>query len=355
MYPEIYSKGFFALVFLVLIFVSFLIIKPFITPLLAGIILSYMFYPIYSRINNKTHRKNLSSLVTSLLVVLIITFPLAFTLNTISKEVYTTYLLSRQKIVSGNLLPECKPVEKSICKATNYITVKINEPKTRYYIEATIRDITNKITNKLSNIIFSVPMFIIDLFIMLFVMFFLFRDGAIFLDKVGRILPLKSEYRDYVFKRLNDMTYAVIYGSIIIAAVQGALGGIGFFIFGLSSPLLWGIVMMFASLIPYIGSSIVWFPSALTLILNGYINTDTSVMVKGVLLMLYGIFIVSTIDNLLKPKIIGDKSGLHPVLVLLGVVGGLKLIGFVGVIAGPIILGLLVTFVNIYEEEKKSV
>ncbi len=191
------------------------------------------------------------------------------------------------------------------------------------------------------------------MFVVLFVMFFLFRDGKILVNKIERIMPLKSKHRKHVFKKLNDMTYAVVYGSIIIAIIQGTLGGIGFLIFGLPSPLLFGVVMIFASLIPYIGSSIIWFPAALILIFNGYINLETTPIIKGILLILYGIFIVGTIDNVLKPKIIGDKGGLHPVLVLLGVVGGLSFLGFIGIIVGPIILAMLVTFIKIYEEEKK--
>ena len=165
-------------------------------------------------------------------------------------------------------------------------------------------------------------------------------------------MPLKSKYRKHVFKKLNDMAYAVIYGSIIIAIIQGALGGIGFLMFGLPSPILWGIVMMFASLIPYVGSSLIWLPASLILIFSGYVNSDSTLMVKGILFILYGVFIIGTIDNILKPKIIGDKGGLHPVLVLLGVVGGLNLLGFIGVIIGPIVLAMLVTFIGIYEEEK---
>ena len=214
-----------------------------------------------------------------------------------------------------------------------------------------MKNITSKITGSISNLLFSIPLFILDMFIVLFVMFFLFRDGKILIDKIERIMPLKDKYRKHVFKKLNNMAYAVIYGSIIIAIIQGTLGGIGFLIFGLSSPLLWGVVMIFASLIPYIGSSIIWFPAAILLIIDGYINPESSTLIKGILLLLYGIFIVGTIDNILKPKIIGDKAGIHPVLVLLGVVGGLSFLGFVGIIIGPIILAMLVTFIDIYEEE----
>jgi predicted PurR-regulated permease PerM len=274
-------------------------------------------------------------------------------LNTISKEAYTTYLLSRQKITSGLFLEECDPADKPLCKTTNYLIDKANDPQIRYYIETTIKETTTKITDSISNILFSIPIFILDLFIILFVMFFLFRDGKIFVYKIERLLPLKDRFRQHVFKKLNDMTYAVIYGSIIIAIIQGTLGGIGFLVFGLPSPLLWGAVMTFAALIPYVGSSIIWLPASLILIFNGYFNLETTLIVKGILFMLYGMFVIATIDNILKPKIIGDKAGLHPILVLLGVVGGLSLFGFIGIILGPIIFAMLVAFIDIYEEEKR--
>src|SRR3989338_7309808 len=354
MNAEVYRKGFFALVFLFLIFVSYLIIKPFITPILAGVVLSYIAYPLYRMLNGFLKMRNISSFIACILVVLIISLPLIFTLNTISKEAYTTYLLSKQKLSSGNVLPDCKTAEKLICKITNFIATKFNDPKTRYHLDTTITQATSKVTESISNIVFTIPRLVVNLFIMLFVMFFLFRDGDVFVDKIERILPLKMEDRKKVVKRLSDTAYAVIYGSLIIAIAQGTLGGIGFFIFGVPSPILWGLVMMLASLIPYIGSSIVWLPASFMLIINGYTDMETSIILKGMLLMLYGIFIVSTIDNILKPKLIGDKSGLHPLLVLLGVVGGLKFLGFIGVIVGPIIIALLITFIKIYEEEKSS-
>jgi len=351
---ELYRKIIFSIIFLALIIVSFMIIKPFLTAILAGIIFSYIFYPLYLRIYKKIANKNVASLITSSLVILMIILTLFFLLNIVSKEAYTTYLLSRQKVVSGQFISECQPADKSVCKTLNYFADKANDPRVKYYFDTTVKGITTKITESISNILFSIPIFLLDIFIILFVMFFLLKDGEVFVDKVERIMPLKGEYREHVFKKLNDMAYAVIYGSIIIAIIQGTLAGLGFFIFGLPSPLLWGTVMMFASLIPYIGSSIVWFPASLILIFEGYINLETNLIIKGILLIIYGIFVVGTIDNILKPKIIGSKGGLHPVLVLLGVVGGLKFLGFVGVIVGPIILAMLVTFINIYEEEKQA-
>lgn len=337
-----------------LIVISFLIIKPFLTAVLTGIVFSYIFYPIYLRINRKITSKNISALIALILVILVITLPLFFMLNTISKEAYATYLLSRQKVLDVNLLgSECQPADKFSCKLINYFHDLTSDSKLKYYFDTTIKSVTTKITQSISHLLFTIPIFMLHMFIALFVMFFLFKDGKLLIKKVERLMPLKDEYRKHAFTKLNDMTYAVIYGSLIIAIIQGTLGGIGFVIFGLPAPFLWGIVMIFASLIPYIGSSIIWLPAALLLIFNGYLDMNTALIVKGILLISYGVLIVGTMDNILKPKIIGQRGGLHPVLVLLGVVGGLKFLGFIGIIVGPILLAMLVTFIKVYEEEKE--
>ena len=350
---ELYKKTLFTIIFLSLIMVSFLIIKPFLTALLTGLVFSYLFYPLYRYLKKKLKRKNLASLITTLLVVLIVTLPLFFVLDKISTETYTNYILSKQKLSTiGVYAAQCEPADKFSCKIMDYMDGLSKNPQLKYYVDTTVSGVTTKVTDGISNILFSIPVFILHLFIFLFVLFFLFRDGKLLINKVERVLPLKREHSKKVFEKLNEMTYAVIYGSIIIAIIQGTLGGIGFFIFGIPTPLLWGIVMSFAALIPYIGSSIIWLPASLFLIFNGYADFDTALIIKGILLIFYGIFIVGTIDNILKPKIIGERGGLHPVVVLLGVVGGLKLIGFIGVLVGPIILAILVTFIKIYEEEK---
>jgi len=313
--------------------VSFLIIKPFVTALLTGIVFSYIFYPVYLKINKRIHSKNISAFIVSILVILVITLPLFFILNTISKEAYATYLLTKQKTLGvQSLSSECLQSDKASCKIINYFQDKADDPQIKYYLDTTIKSAATKITGIISNILFSIPLFILHMFITLFVTFFLFKDGELLIDKVKKVMPLKEKHTKQVFEKLNNMTYAVVYGSLIIAFIQGTLGGIGFFIFGLPAPFLWGLVMVFASLIPYVGSSIIWFPAALLLMFNGYIELETNLIIKGVLLMIYGIFVVGTIDNILKPKIIGEKGGLHPVLVLLGVVGGLQFLGFIGVL-----------------------
>jgi len=187
---------------------------------------------------------------------------------------------------------------------------------------------------------------------MVFIMFFLLRDGKDIANKVKRLLPLKKHYQKRVFEKSKEVTFAVVYGHLSVALIQGALGGIGFLILGVSSPLLWGLVMAFAALIPFVGTPLVWLPVALFRIFNGFSTGNNSLLLNGILLFLYGALIVSTIDNFLKPKIIGDKAEVHPILVLLGVLGGLKLFGIIGIVIGPVILAIFKIAIRIYEEER---
>src|SRR3989338_11230477 len=160
--------------------------------------------------------------------------PLFFVLNTISKEAYATYILSKQKSSNAQVLSsECQPADKSSCRIIHYFAEKINDPQLKYYLDTTIKEAATRITQNISNIIISIPVFMLHMFITLFIMFFLFRDGHLLVNKVERLLPLKQKHRDKVIRKLDDMTFAVIYGSILIAVIQGTLGGIGFFIFGL--------------------------------------------------------------------------------------------------------------------------
>ncbi len=333
--------------------ISIYVVFPFYRAILAGIILSYIFYPLYKRLNNKLNRKNLSALIVSILVIVLLSLPFYFIINAVSREAYTTYIITRQRLSSGSLInSECNLETGPVCDFVNYAEEKFKNPQIRYHFDNSVKKASTYIIDNVSTLLFSLPVIFLNFFIIVFIMFFFFRDGNIIVEKIERLLPLKKVHQEYVFKKFNGVMFAVIYGSIIVAIILGSLGCLCFFIFGVQSPVLWGIVMMFLSLVPFVGSSIIWFPAALILILNGYNELNNIAMLKGVLLILWGTFIVGLADNFLKPKIIGNKAKIHPVLVLLGVLGGLKIFGVIGIIVGPIILALLTTFIKIYEDEK---
>lgn len=351
--PYPYSKYIFFLVGLVLLWIVFLIVRPFINSIFAGIIISYVFYPLYKQINRLFKKDGFSAFIASILVILIITVPFAFFLNTISKEAYVSYLVVKQKVISGDLFGiDCVNKENPLCSVSGFLGDVLSDPKNRFYIEDTIQKTTTYILDNASNFIFSLPILLLNLFIIVFIMFYLFKDGKHVFDKIKRLLPFKRAYQEIIFKQFSDILYAVIYGQLLIALVQGILGGIGFFIFGIHSPILWGIAMAFFALIPFVGPPIIWGPIALMQVFTGMSQNDSLMITNAILLALYGALVVGTIDNILRPKVIGERGRIHPVLVLLGVVGGLKLFGIVGLVVGPIILAIFMTIVRIYEKKE---
>lgn len=337
-----------------LLVLSFLVIKPFLGAILVSLVLAYIFHPVYRLLNKKIKNKNIAAFIVTILIVLLIIAPLFFILNTVSREAYSLYLNSKQKIFTEDIfISGCSGESPSLrCSITDYFEGLLSDPKTKFYIDDTIKKATDFFIGNISGFLFSIPAKVLNFFIILFVTFFFFRDGDLLVKKIEKLLPLKEGHKKKVFARFNNVAFAVIYGSILVAIIQGSLGGIGFFAVGIKSPLVWAVIMMLFSLVPYVGSTVIWLPAALILVLSGYIESDSFIMLKGILLIVYGTFIIGLADNFLKPKIIGARANVHPVLVLLGVLGGLKFFGFIGILVGPVLLALLVAFVEVYEEEK---
>ena len=350
---KFYPKLFFSALFLAILLLAFFITKPFLPALLTGAIMAYLFYPFYKKIVKRITNKNFASLIVVALIVLLITVPFVIVLGIVSKEAYHTYTtLSQQNLGTNFLKVICKDESWLSCRAVKSIVGFLPESDLDYYLKITIEKITIFIFNNASKFLASIPLFFLNFFVMMFVVYYLLKDGESVAKRIKDILPLKESHKEHVLEKFHDVCYAVFYGNISLAILQGVLGGIGFLILGVSSPILWGFVMTVFALIPYFGTAIVWLPAALNLIFIGYLQNDGPSTIKGITLVVYGIFVISSIDNILKPKLIGAKAKVHPILVLLGVLGGLALFGFTGLVIGPVMLALLMTFVDIYQEEK---
>jgi predicted PurR-regulated permease PerM len=215
-----------------------------------------------------------------------------------------------------------------------------------------VEKVSTFVINSASAFLLSIPVMIINFFIMIFIIFYLLKDGKVMYERLEEFIPLKGHHRKSVLKKISDVTYAVVYGQLFVAIIQGSLGGLGFLMFGVQSPLLWAVVMSLLALLPWVGPPVVWLPAALFQIINGILQSDNGLITSGILLILYGLLIVGTIDNILRPKLIGERGGIHPILALIGVIGGLQLFGFIGIFIGPIILAIIMALIKIYEEEK---
>jgi predicted PurR-regulated permease PerM len=190
--------------------------------------------------------------------------------------------------------------------------------------------------------------FLLNLFVMLYAMFFFFKDGHKILERIFYYLPLSDEDETSMLARFTSITRATVKGTLVIGVIQGALGGIAFRVAGIEGAALWGTIMTILSIIPGIGAPLVWVPFVIFLYVNGQYLTAT-------LLLVWCGAVVTTIDNFLRPVLVGRDAQMPDLLILIGTLGGLFLFGPMGFIVGPIICGLFLTVWDIYGTTFKAV
>lgn len=353
---EEYFKYFFLACFALIAYLSYQISVPFIGAILASLILAYTFYPVYKWLVKRIKSPTLSALIVSFVLIILLIAPIFFFANDIVTDARVGYVILKQKLATGNIFGVACPegVETFACKITGPLKSVLADPTTNAYLQESISKGTTFVLTQISTLLLSLPKILLQLVVTFFLMFYLFIDGAQMVQRFRKLIPLSEGHQHHILKKIQDVTFAVVYGSLIVALIQGALGGLGFWMFGVGSPIVWGLVMAIMALVPLFGTAFIWLPASIFLIVVGSSAADTNMVWRGIGLLLWGSLVVGTVDNLLKPKIIGDRAGIHPGLVLIGALGGLATIGFIGFVVGPLVLGLLKTFIDIYEKEGLS-
>jgi predicted PurR-regulated permease PerM len=321
-----HNKYFSLIIFAAVLYLIFLLIKPFISIILGSVVLSYAFYPLHKRVARKIRRPGVSAGVTTILIFLIILIPLIFVLNLLTIESISTYQTLKNQDVTGLVTSF---VDKDLSIQLKEVVDKV----LLFFVETS------------SKIVLSIPQIVLNFFLLFFLMFYLLKDGKKVAEIIRSHFPSKN--KQVIFDQFDKLTKALIYGTILIAIIQGVLGGIGFLIFDISSPILWGTAMAIASFVPMIGTAIIWLPAGIFKLIQGNI-------ISGVGILLFGFFIISTVDNLVRPYFVSSRAKVHPAIVFLGVLGGLQLFGFTGIIIGPLFLALALEYIGIKDVSLKS-
>jgi predicted PurR-regulated permease PerM len=296
---------------------------------LAGI-LTYTLFPVYRYILHKTQKPQLSSGLAILLALVVMILPTIYLVSELVDQVSGAY-----NTFQADSLAQ---VGDYVNRITNG-RVDLN----RETIQPTLNQIRQSIVGLAPNILGSISEFLLGLFIMFFVMFYGFREGHGFMTYLKDLLPLNGELKDSLFYEMRTITQAVLYGQVLTAVIQGGLGALGLLVFGVNNWLFWGALMVITALLPVLGTPLIWVPAAVGLLLDGEVT-------RGVLLLIYGGTIVMNIDNFVRPKLVSGRTKVHPVLILIGVLGGLKVFGFIGMLVGPLILAMLMALIKFYEQ-----
>ena len=325
-------------IFLVLL--SFLILKPLISSLLGGIMLGYIFSPLNNLVLKVIKNKTWTALIITILILMLIVVPSGFLLNSLTSEAkglgsYIT-TIGQDSVALANVLEI--PLIKSI----------VDNPQVQSYTKGFADEIAPKVGDWASGVLGAVSSFILNLFVMFFATFYFIKDGNKIFNKFQKYLPIKTEHKKKFIKRFKEVTDGTIYGSIIVALVQAIIAFIGFIIFNVNSPLLWGIVIFILSLLPIIGPPIVYIPIGLFKIFDGIIKANPTNLWNGIGLLIWGFILISQVDNLIRYTITSSKSKVHPMIVLVGILGGIPLLGVVGIFYGPLILIFAITMMEIY-------
>ncbi len=347
------SKYFFLGMMAIAAIISAAVIFPFATSIIAGGILAFLCHPMYKWMQKRIHSNGIAAFITAIIIVLIVVIPLIFLIKNVTGETHYLYIVTKQHLAGGNIIETRCYEDTFVCRTLNDINAMLRDENIKNYLLDRLNDVLGFITKKVSDIIFSLPKIIIHLLVVLFTTYYVLKDGKDFIQRAAQVAPLKVHHQDQIIKQFGDVTHAVIYGSFVVALVQGTLGAFGFWIFGINSFIWWGVIMSFFALIPFVGTWVVWLPASAFLTLSGYLQGETGLIWRGVGLFFYGLLIISTVDNFLKPIIVAGRAKVHPLLILIGILGGLFVFGFIGLIIGPLILALFQTLLQIYERERK--
>ena len=314
---------------------AFFLLYPFLQYLVFALLLTYMLHPLKNWLQVRLRSRSAVALLMIFLILVAVILPI----------VYVTTKLVREVRATVSKVSDSPDRQVYLEKVERWIERLTGEPADLHvYRNQLIAQVRDFLVRGAPNLLGSFSELLLGFFIMLFAMFYSLQTGRGSLERVRAVIPLAPNLKDKLIEEIKSVTWAVVYGQVVTALIQGTLGGLGFLIFGVPNVVLWGFVMIVLSFIPLFGTPLIWAPAGIFLILSG-------ATARGIGLLLWGGILVMNVDNFLKPRLISGQSNIHPVVVLLGVLGGLKLFGFIGLVAGPLILALLIALINFYEEE----
>ena len=324
-----YERIFFGILFVLIAVLGVMVIWPFLTYIVLAGILTYTLYPVYRFFNTRTKHPEIASALSIVVALVLMVIPAFFLISELVRQVSGAYT----SFQAG-----------SLDRVADYLSgLTGNRINFEEVLNSGFDQIRKSIVGLAPDILGSISELLLGLFILFFVMYYGFREGDAFLARIRQLLPLDPTLKESLFYEVRTITQAVLYGQVMTAVIQGTLGGLALLVFGVSNWLFWGAIMIIMAFLPVLGTPLIWVPAAVGKILDG----ETA---RGVGLLIFGATVVMNIDNFLRPRLVSGRTKVHPVLILIGVFGGLKIFGFVGMLVGPLILSILVALIKFYEQ-----
>lgn len=323
------EQGFFLLVLALSALFSLILILPFLQYILAAIILAYTLYPVNAKVEPYLGRR-LAPIVVIFVGIIVVMLPVIYITRVLTQDLIA---LSR-----GETGLNTADIEAAILDATGQ-EVDITESLSTLGTE-----LLNVLFGNFTVVISTGVTLLIGAALAVFLVYYLLRDGGRFVAWLIDVVPMSNDVCGRIIDRVDRTAWGVIIGHLFVAIVQGLVGGIGLFVTGIPNVVFWTFVMIVLALLPIFGAFLVWAPAAAYLFIVGQVA-------GGIFLFLYGLIVISTIDNYLRPIVIDREAHLNPAVIIIGVFGGLYTIGMTGLFIGPIVLAVLVAMITAFDEE----
>lgn len=345
---ELHQKTFLSLLLAVSLAFGW-ILWPFYGALFWGTVLAILFEPFYRQLlAAMRQRRNLAALTALLLALVIVIFPLALVTAALVQEGAAVY----QQIRSGTL--DFGAYFQQIIGALPSWMIRLLERFDASNLSA-LQERLSTAAVQGSQLIAAQAIsigqntfeFIVSFGVMLYLLFFLLRDGRSLSAKIRQAIPLSPEHKRLLFSKFITVIRATVKGNIVVAAVQGALGGAMFWILGIQGSVVWGVVMAFLSLLPAVGAGLIWGPVAIYFLLTGAIW-------QGVTLIVFGVLVIGLVDNVLRPILVGKDTQMPDYVVLVSTLGGMALFGLNGFVIGPVIAALFIASWDLFSSANEA-
>jgi predicted PurR-regulated permease PerM len=341
------SRYFFIAVLLGTTIVFFRMVQMFLVPVLLAAVFATLFYPMYEFFVRRFRgRRSLASLTCCFILLLGLVAPLYGVADMVTREAITVY--QSAEVWIGDLLR--KGGEGPLARLRTFPFLRdlrldqVDWVSTLKDAAASAGSFLATVINKTSR---GTLQIVVTLFTTLFTMFYFFRDGKDLLRRLRFLIPLDREYKNAIASRFSAVARATVKGTLLIAIVQGTLSGLTLWIFGVGSPFLWGVVATLFSIIPLVGAWLVLYPAA-------FIQIATGHLWQGIGILLVTVIVIVNVDNLMRPRLVGQETGMHDLMVFFSTLGGISMFGPTGFIIGPMVAALFLTFLDIYSAEFKD-
>lgn len=315
------------------IYVCLQLALPFLAALVWALALAVLFTPIQKRLESKLKGPNLAAMISVLMGGMLVAVPATFVGQQLIQEAAKGAEIIKTKVESGEWRRAISS-QPRLAPFVDWIEGKVDVP-------GTVKTLSGWLTTTAGAIVMGSVVQVLGFCLTFYLLFFFLRDRRAALQSLRSLSPLSDAEMDRLFGRVADTIYATVYGTLAVCAVQGLLGGLMFWWLGLPVPLLWGVVMALLAVVPVLGAFVVWIPAALFLALEGSLG-------KALILTAWGVLVVGTSDNLLRPVLVGARLQLHTALAFMSVVGGVILFGASGLILGPVALTITTALLEVW-------